>query len=166
MFNNLTQFLKDGVSLERSQDNKVSSRELQIATVAVLAEAARANSELQHIELVRVLGTLFREFGLSDHDGMELLEIAEFLRKEHGRCDEFFSALNHNFSVQQREHVLCLVWRVLLADGRLDTQEASFAAGLRKLLGLSPEQAVRAQRLAQEPLPKIESSYQDPTEAE
>jgi uncharacterized tellurite resistance protein B-like protein len=148
MFKNLEDFLSGKASLETDASGQPTSKELQVATVTLLAEAARSSGQISAAELSKTLGSLFREFGLSDHDGAELLEISDFVTKEKGRVEQFIAALNKNFDVDQRQKVLSLVWRVLTADGEVDKYEGRFAADLRKSLNLTLEQAMRAQELS------------------
>ena len=148
MFRNLDDFLAGRASLETDSEGNPTSRELQVAMVAVLAEAARADKEFNSLELSRIMGTCLREFGVSEESGAELLEIAEFLDREPEKREHFIQALNSNLNDDQRSYLLGLVWRVLTADGQLENHENTFAASLRKKLNLTLEQAIRAQMLS------------------
>ena len=147
------------VTLTEDIDEVATSRSLQVATVALLSEAARTSDGINGDELARVMGALFREFGLTDPEGAELLEIAELLLKEPDRHDKVIAEIKEKFSPVQREHILSLVWRVIKADGIATKDETKFAADLRKSLDLTLEQALRAQQLsAPEELPKASES--------
>lgn len=151
MFKNLDDYVRQGVPLAIDEcDQALNSREAQVAVVAVLVAAAHSNSEFNAEELSRLMGTVFREFELRETDGAELLELAEFMLRDQGRLRKFLELLSSKLPSGQCEYLMALVWKVLIADGRLDKCEAVFAAEVRRALGLTLEQGVRAQQLAQQ----------------
>lgn len=70
------------------------------------------------------------------------------LRENASRMNSFIDSVRTHFTLDQRIKLMSLIWRVLIADGKADSVEATFAASLRKKLDLSLEQALRAQQLA------------------
>lgn len=150
MFRNIAQFLKpDGeVSLEVDVHGAPTSHEVQVGTVAVMVAAAQSSEGLGAEELMRLTSSLFNEFGLRDDESGDLFAVAEFLMKTPEKLDSLIQAVVSNFSAEQRERVLSLAWRVFLADSHLCAKEGAFAAQLRMKLGLSMEQALRAQQAA------------------
>lgn len=150
MFRNIAKFLKtDGeVTLEVDAQGSPTSHELQVATVAIMIAAAKSSDGLGSEELMRLTSSLFKEFGVNDEEAGDLVSVAEFLMRTPGKIDALISAVVTNFSIEQREHLLGLAWRVFLADQHLCSTESAFAVQLRTKLGLSMEQALRAQQMA------------------
>jgi uncharacterized tellurite resistance protein B-like protein len=160
---NNSKHLDERFSLEHDAEGNPTSQSLQIATVAVLHEAAKSSEGMSDAELARIVGALFREFGLSEHDGAQLFEVSEFLLKEAGKREEFIDEIRQKFAPVQRARVLSLIWRVIKADGVATKHEAQFAAEIRKKLDLPLEMALRAQQLSNpEPLDQIRNE-EEPT---
>ena len=88
-------------------------------------------------------------FGLSELEVQEYIEGAEELRAEKSGVGEFFEILRVNLSPGQRTSVLSLLWRVILADQRVDHFEEVFAEKARKRLKLSTEEALAARSAAE-----------------
>ncbi|MCB0334113.1 MAG: TerB family tellurite resistance protein, partial [Bdellovibrionales bacterium] len=79
----------------------------------------------------------------------ELVEIAIAAKCEKGKIDEFVKAINDNFNPKQRQEILTMVWKVVLADGKIDKFEERFAAQMKTRFMLSDEQADQARAAAQ-----------------
>lgn len=150
MFRNLTDFFMGGASLLIDAGGEPSSRELHVASLAILLSVARADAVFGREEFTELVRSMNREFELPDEEAGELFEIAEFLLKEPAKLEEFIGVVNAEFSTEQRETLLAWGWNVLAADGHTDQDETRYLAELRKRLHLSPEQAIRAQQRAQQ----------------
>lgn len=135
-------------ALARDKNGSPVSEELRVAVVAILLRGAQVSHGHQSEELNKIMNAIFLEFGLSELQGGELLEVAQFLNNEPQQQERFVELAHSHYSREQREHLLSLAWAVLGADGIAEREESCFAAQLRVKLGLSLEQAVRAQQLA------------------
>lgn len=150
MFSNIKEFFRGNESLAVDNSGSPTKRDHQIAVVALLSAMAYADNAMAPEELQSIFRSLASTFGVEGEEAGELYEIAEFIRKDRqGRVDEFIEAVRTSFGPSQCEHLMGLVWRVLSADGSASKAETSFAASLRKRLGLTLEQAVRARQLAE-----------------
>jgi uncharacterized tellurite resistance protein B-like protein len=83
-------------------------------------------------------------FGLSDAEIGHQIEIAEVIRLDETRKARFFTDIAKNFNLAQRQQILSFVWRILIIDGKVCSEEAVTAVEIRKALGLSLEAAVAA----------------------
>ena len=149
MFENPKDFLIDGKPLAVNKGGSPTERDEQIATVALLALMAQADNEFTADEFNAVIASMEAAFALPADEAAETLESANFLIKEKERLNEFVEIINQNFNESQKERVLSLVWKVLLTNDQVDSAETTLAVDLRKRLGLTLEQAVRARQLAQ-----------------
>jgi uncharacterized tellurite resistance protein B-like protein len=136
--------------LDRLPDGNRTPFQLQVAIAVVLLEAASADvAGLKPEELSEISAQGVSQFGLSGEEVGHLLMVAGMLRKEEEKRKSLMSTIEQSFSHDQRVALMALVWRVLLADKRMDDGEGSVAVVLRKGLGLSMEAAVAARTMAE-----------------
>ena len=166
MFCNLKEYIFSGAALRVDDSGRPSDRELQVATIALLAEMAHSDKGVGPQELDAIFAAAAKAFGVEGEEAGELVEIADFLRAEKKCLDDFVAAINKNFNQSQKEQLLGLVWKVLSADKKFEKVETVFAAELRKRLGLTLEQAVRARQLAEIFEPASADSSVKPEEEE
>ena len=154
MFENIKDYI-EGAGLAIDASGKPTERDLQIAVIGMLMRVAYSDSELESQELNAIRAAMLHEFGLSSYESGELIEISEFLIKDRNKLEQFISAINDNFNDQQKQFLIAMVWKVLLADGKAEKLETKLASELRVKLGLSLEQGVRARKIAEDDHIKI-----------
>ncbi|MCB0352235.1 MAG: TerB family tellurite resistance protein [Bdellovibrionales bacterium] len=150
MLGKLKEFLK-GEQKEISVDKhgKPTPYELLMASAVLMIEMAGADKDIAHAEAQAVCDALASRFGIDEDEIPELVQAAIAARQEKGRIDEFVKAINENFNDAQRQQILSMVWRIVLADGKVDKFEERFAKQLMNRLRLSSEQAEEAREMAQ-----------------
>lgn len=121
-----------------------SEERLRIATCVLLLEVARVDEEFSDEERQHIIETLSRRFSLSESEAQELVDAASASRKESVDLWSFTRQINEACSVEEKEHVIEEVWRVIYADGTLDAHEDWLAHKLAKLLNLTHPQLIRA----------------------
>ncbi|MCB0359024.1 MAG: TerB family tellurite resistance protein [Bdellovibrionales bacterium] len=152
MFESFKDFFEGSAPLRLDKAGKPAARDVVIATVIVLLELAHQDKEFSEEEFTQIIRGLNREFGLSDAEAGMVMEIADYARKNPERGSEATRVINEHFSDEQKEHILSMLWRVVLADGLVDAFETRYAVLLRTRLNLSLEQAVRARTQAEQEL--------------
>lgn len=145
MFENIIGFLRGNTSLDVDASGEPTSRDLQVAATFLLVDIAHSDGEFSEAELESIVGALCSEFELDPEESAGLVEISNLLRREPGKTEIFTQVLRDNFKESQRMKLLTLVWKVISVDEDVKEAEAQRAARLRKLLGLSLEQAFQAQ---------------------
>ena len=150
MFTNLSQFFSGQGALDVKSGEAPQTRELQVAVVALLLEMANSDADFSAEELNRVVGIMFTEMNTSEHETGEIIEMVDFMRRDGSKLERFLEAVNRNFSVEERQMLLALIWRMVNADGQIKSFEATLAVDLRMRLGLSLEQAAFARRMSEE----------------
>ena len=150
MFDKLKDFFSGAASLQVDASGEATQRDLQIATGVLLLEMAGADDDFAPEEVQAVFRTMEEQFSIKDTDTLDLMEEAQQAREDKGKIDEFVEAINSNFSEQQRQIVLAMVWKVILADEVVEKFEQRFASEVRQRLQLSREQAEEAQALVLE----------------
>lgn len=96
---------------------------LQLATAALLVEVVRTDRDIGTAERDAVLRAVAEKFALSLVEAATLAELAEQEAQRATDYYQFTSLINSQFSPQQKERVIELMWRAAYADGRLSAHE-------------------------------------------
>ena len=154
MFGKLKSFFKGETTLEKSlqadKSGQPSTEDLHLATLVILIEMAGSDQEIAPQEAQAVCALMQKEFGLAEESLPELVQVAVAARKDKGKIDEFVAAINSNFSVPQRQRLLAMIWKVVLADGKVGKFEQRFAVQMHNRFQLTEEQAAAAKLLAEQ----------------
>ncbi len=135
------------VTLTQDKAGENTTRDLHIATAVLLVEIAGSDNDIAIQESNTLCAMMQQQFDISAEELPELLQIAVAARKEKGKIDDFVACLNQNFSDEQRLMVLAMIWKVILADGKIDKAEERFGLQLRNRLRLKEEHEVKALQL-------------------
>lgn len=148
MFKRLKDFFTGRGDLRFDTSNGVSEEELQTAVGVLLLEMAGRDSDYAPEEVKAIFGVLQKRYKLSEARTMEILEVAEAARMESDKIDKFVGAINDRYSSKQKEQLLTMIWRVVLADGKIEKHEERFFTQMKFRLKLNDEQAERARKAA------------------
>jgi|SRR5215471_5042720 len=110
-----------------------AQRAVEVAAAALLVEVTRIDGEMQPAERAAVLNAIHEKFSLSDSEAEELLALAETEVKKAEGYYPFTSLINQNFSQEQKEYLIELMWRAAYADKALTANELHL---MRKIAGL------------------------------
>jgi len=120
----------------------------ELAVLALLLEIARADHEFDPVERHRVKEVAASVLGLTEDEAQALLGIAEQRVEDSISLDEFTSVLNDILTLADKRRCLVALWRVALADGRLDRFEEYALRKLGDLLHLSHADFIQAKLAA------------------
>ena len=138
-YKHYTELSAGNTFLEIDKNGKPSDRRLRICVVALLWQMACVDGPMNQQEFAEMVLELDREFRLLEGESTELIEIVEFLEKEHNHLRDFISEVNSGFNDAQREHLYTLLVEVAQADGMPSQSEIDFAVELRAQLNLDSE---------------------------
>ena len=127
-----------------SASEGVTEKELHIATCAVLLEVAHADDEFSGEEEKRIVDLMEKNFNLSPDIVNEIKEISSLKREESIDLWQFAKIIRDNYSVDEKEKIIEMIWGVIYADGHLDQYEDHLAHKLATLLGLNHRQLIDA----------------------
>jgi uncharacterized tellurite resistance protein B-like protein len=144
MFGKLKDFFQSGDLKAKDVD----SRDLQIATALLLLEMSGQDGDYAPEEVDAMIKSMKNEFNMNQAQALEIMEAADSLRNQTEKIDDFVKVINENFKPKQRQTVLTMVWRVILADGIIDKFETRFATQLKFRLQLTDAQAEQAKATA------------------
>ena len=123
---------------------------LQLATAVMLVEVMRADTHFHHDERLAVLAALRDKFGLADDEAARLTELAESEAKNATDLFAFTSHIDACFEMPAKLRMLEHMWRVALADGRIDAHERHLMWRIADLLHVPQGAAVHARLRAQQ----------------
>lgn len=150
MFKNTRDFFSKSTPLQFTEDGVPLERDIQLAVLVLLLDAADSDGHGASEEIHSVMKAMSQAFGLQDNVVGELVEIAQIIRQDNSKREEFIRSLNKHFSHDQRRYLMALIWKVALADGAISSDEVKFATHFRLRLELSPEAAILARKEAEQ----------------
>jgi len=106
---------------------------VQLATVALLVEAAQMDAEFGAEERAKIIELVEGRFGLSAAESRELLQAASEKVEQAVEVFGFTREIKNAFSPEERIEMMEMLWEVAYADRVLHNLEASL---MRRLAGL------------------------------
>ncbi|MGD1876663.1 MAG: TerB family tellurite resistance protein [Kiloniellaceae bacterium] len=106
---------------------------VQLATVALLVEAAQMDDEFGAEERAKIMELVEGRFGLSAAESRILLQAASDTVAQSVEVFGFTREIKNAFSPDERIEMMEMLWEVAYADGTLHDLEASL---MRRLAGL------------------------------
>lgn len=153
MFGKIKAFFTGESSLQSSltmdKDGSLTSRDMHIAATVLLIEMAGRDQGIASQEVEQVCTLMQKEFAIAEEDLPELVSLAVEARKNSGKIDEFVKTINESFSEAQRQRLLAMIWKIVLADGAVDKFEQRFAVQMYNRFQLTSEQAEAARSMAE-----------------
>ena len=97
-----------------------------------------------------MLKVVQQRFGLSDAEGNTLVDLAEAEAREAVDYYQFTSLINREFSIEQKVHIVELMWQVVYADASLSAHENHVMRKIADLLYVPHGDYVAAKLRAKE----------------
>lgn len=148
MLKAIKDFVTQQIMAPVERGNSTSEHALRLATAALLVEMSRQDEKILPVEKAAVAGALKDKFDLSEYEVETLYVLAEAEVKEAIDYYQFTSLIKENFSPEQKEKVVELLWQVAAADGHIDTYEEHMVRRISELLYLSHSAFIRAKHRA------------------
>jgi len=121
----------------------------RIATAVLLLEVIRADLRVTGAEMEVVVSSICRACGLSEAEAGELLGEAEAKRLEKDALNGATRVINSEFSREQKQCLLELLWTVALSDERLERHEDYLVRKLTRMLDMNHLDLIEAKLKAQ-----------------
>jgi uncharacterized tellurite resistance protein B-like protein len=119
-----------------------------LATGVLMLEMAGADDDFDPEEVKSCFRTLEKNYGLTDNSALTLLEEAETLRVDKEKVSEMFEFMNSTLNQDQKAMVLAMIWKIVVADQKVEKHEIRMANQIRVRLQLSEDEAEEARKLA------------------
>jgi len=147
MFEGLHELLRNGSQLTVDKTGHPTGEDIQVAIAAFLIAVAGSDSRFDENEFDVLFRAMARHFQISDERNVQLLEIADFLRREKGKLDEFAEIVNQAFDRSQKQTVLGMLLKVVVADGVVTETEKNKLGQVMELLELDQSDLRKAEEL-------------------
>ena len=154
MLNAIKEFFKKIGGAKEPSELKINrlgegiDESLMTAVVAILIEMSSVDQHVDKGESDQLMSLLDRHFGLPNELTIQYVERAIVERSNLKNIDEFVNRINEAYNDVQKELLLALVWRIVLADDKVEDKERKLVVQMRYRFKLSEEAATRAQERA------------------
>ncbi len=122
---------------------------LQLATVALLVEAAQMDADFGVEERAKIIELVEHRFGLSAAESRELLQAASEKVEQSVEIYGFTREIKNAFSPEERIGMMEMLWAVAYADGELHNMEVNLMRRLAGLLHVSDRESAEARQRVQ-----------------
>lgn len=126
------------------------AQRLQLATAVLMVEVMRADANISAAERDQTLATLRQRFALDDAALAQLLAQAEQTAQHANDYFHFTSAMNDDFTQEEKIQVVEYMWQVAYADGALDAHENHLISKVAGLLHVTHGDYIVAKMRAKE----------------
>ena len=133
-------------SLQPSEDPAAGTRRLHLACAALMIELTVADDQMQDAEKHTLRDILRRQFELDEAALDELWTMAQSEVRDATSLYQFTTLINEGYDYAAKVRLLEHLWRVAMADGRIDPHEEHLIRKLADLLYLSHGDFIRAKR--------------------
>jgi uncharacterized tellurite resistance protein B-like protein len=134
--------------LAKDAHDEIGVDAVELATAALLVEMQRADLVADEIDEAEVRAVLARHFSLDDEAVSNLVSLANDRADRAVSLHEFTRLIHDRFDVAQKTTVVEMLWRVALADGRVDAHEEHLVRKVADLLYLPQVAFIKAKERA------------------
>jgi len=133
-------FAGDAETIGKETDDK------NLATAALLIEAALSDEDYSDTERETVSAILKRHFDLSDTDAATLVKEAEALQSGSDQILYFTRTIKDSFPIEDRVQVIEMLWEIAYADGEICDYEANLVRRICGLIYVSDVESGKARK--------------------
>jgi uncharacterized tellurite resistance protein B-like protein len=119
-------------------------QELQVATCVLLLEIAHADDEFLPAEEQKIEALMKSHFNLPEATVGDIRQAAERERNRSIDLYRFARALKQQYTTEQKEKIVEMLWSIIYTDAALDKHEDYLIHKLATLLGLDHRQLIDA----------------------
>jgi uncharacterized tellurite resistance protein B-like protein len=116
---------------------------IRVATALLLVEVARADYEETLLEDEAVLNLIKNFFELSDEEAKLVIEQARAEADHSASLQDFTRRLHQDLTLEEKHDVVEMLWKVALADDKLDKHEDYLVRKVAGLLYVSHSDLIR-----------------------
>jgi uncharacterized tellurite resistance protein B-like protein len=147
MINNLFELFKK--LIEVPDDEPQDDNTIVLAAVSLMLEVARSDSGGEQVEHDLIRGILTNEFKVESELIDNLLEAGVEKVEDATDLFQFTQLINDQYSHEQKEGLIYAMWRVALADGKVQAIEDHIIRRVAGLIHVSHSDFIRLKLKAQ-----------------
>jgi uncharacterized tellurite resistance protein B-like protein len=137
----ITRFFRSQIAPEAAVPAD-DARRLQVATCALLLEAAHADQDFAPEERQLIRNLAVQRFQLTPEQAEQLIDLADQEREQSVDLYQFARLINEQLSRSQKLTILEQLWQIVYSDGRLEAHEDALLHKLSNLLDLSHRELI------------------------
>lgn len=126
--------LAPGAKDADAKRQRVTDRQLQLATAVLLLEVARSDFDLRADEFNAVSTGVKDILGLTEDEAVAVVRFAEEEVRQSRRIHEFTNLVDRNYTAEQKKTVVQYLWQVAYADAQLLPSEEYLVRKISELL--------------------------------
>ena len=138
------------VSIKSDKNGAALGEEQQISVIALLIYIASIDEEVTEEEAESICLLSEYNLGLSQEEVPALVEKALEMRRVKSKIDDIALIVNKSFSVEQRVRIVAMLWKLVMADNKIERSEEKGIVKISTIMQLSLDQAEEARNLAEE----------------
>jgi len=131
-------------SLNENQQSIVEEVSVEMACTVLLCEVMRADGHLDQQEQASLHKMISQHFSLNPEEVTQLINRALSLSEEATDFHQFTSKVNRNYSAKQKTEIVCLLWQLAIADGKIASIEEHIIRRIADLLHLKHGEYITA----------------------
>jgi uncharacterized tellurite resistance protein B-like protein len=143
MLKALTGFFENRFGSDIAEGATTKDQELKLATAVLLVEVARADFSEDEVELDAVADLLREHLDVSRHDVERLVGEAREQADHSASLQSFTRQLHEELTLEEKQRIIEMLWRVALADESLDKHEDHLIRKVAGLLYISHSDLIR-----------------------
>jgi uncharacterized tellurite resistance protein B-like protein len=144
MIDLVKKFFHKNAKASAKNEKEDVSHDIRIATCALLLEMSSIDGEFDESERNDIISTLKNDYELTDEHAEALLEASDEQLENSTDLWRFARLINQNYSIEEKERVIEMIWSVAYADGNINKHEDYLVHKLAKLLRLTHKQLIDA----------------------
>lgn len=150
MFKTLKDFFQSHIGNGGTTDDTAGVSSAEMAAAVLMVEISMADSTLQPAERRVIENALQDNFNLPEEKAGTLIDTAEKEVDHATSLYDFTSFLNDAMTIEERAHIVELLWRVAFADAVLDKYEEYYVRKIADLLYVPHREFIKAKIKASE----------------
>lgn len=148
-----SELLKKARPLTCTKDGRACGEELYLASALLLLEAGAGDGKLPADEIKWLQTILSDQFELPLDEAEGIIDSASKMRNDRDGLKEITKSIREHYDEDQRQHLLALLWKIMLADGVFEKTEKRVLNGIAFHLGVSEDALEEARHRAEHELP-------------
>jgi uncharacterized tellurite resistance protein B-like protein len=141
--------LKKLFAVPDSEPVKPDAHQLAVAATALMVQLSRVDNHEDERELQIIVDCAVKAHQVTREEAEEILQDALAHAEDATSLYEFTGQINDHFDQEQKQSLLESIWRVALADGRIDKYEEHLIRRMADLLHLNHREFMQARHRAE-----------------
>ena len=137
-------FYTNEESYDEIQPHYTDEKKVKLATCALFLEIANSDDEMTTEEKEKIIDIMKTMYDLSEEEVKELIHLSKEQVQKSVSLYEFTDVINSHFNSSQKYEVVKNLWRIILADEKIDKYEHFFIRRINSNLHLEHSDMIAA----------------------